>query len=140
MRLIKSLDNILSVLKKYKGKRIGFVPTMGALHQGHLSLIRKARQDNDLVVVSIFVNPKQFSLNEDLNRYPRPREKDISLCRKEKVDILFYPAAKDIYPKDFSTYIEVEGLSSILCGKSRPGHFKGVATIVARLFNIIRRM
>jgi pantoate--beta-alanine ligase len=138
MRIINSLDNILLELKKHKGKKIGFVPTMGALHQGHLSLIRKARKDNDTVVVSIFVNPKQFGPGEDLNRYPRPIEKDISFCRKEKVDILFYPEAKDIYPKDFSTYISLEGLSNILCGKSRPDHFKGVSTIVAKLLNIIR--
>lgn len=138
MRLIKSLDKISLELRKYKGKKIGFVPTMGALHEGHLSLIRQARKDNRVVVVSIFVNPKQFGPDEDLKKYPRPLERDLSLCRKEEVDIVFYPALKDIYPPGYATYINVEGLSVALCGKSRPGHFKGVTTIVTKLINIIR--
>ena len=125
------------ILAKKKGKLIGFVPTMGALHEGHLRLIRKARKDCDIVVVSIFVNPNQFGPKEDLNRYPRPIQKDIALCRKEKVDYIFHPSTNDMYPAGFATHIEVEGMSGLLCGRSRPGHFRAVATVVAKLFNII---
>lgn len=123
---------------KIKGKKVGFVPTMGALHEGHLSLIRAARKENKLVVVSIFVNPAQFGPKEDLKAYPRPVKKDLSLCRKEKVDLVFSPQPQDIYPKGFSTYCLVEGLSEVLCGKERPGHFRGVATVVLKLFNIVQ--
>jgi pantoate--beta-alanine ligase len=110
---------------------------MGALHPGHLSLIRASRKENDLVVVSIFVNPVQFGPREDFKKYPRTLIKDAQLCRKEKVDVIFYPSVKQMYPPGFKTYIEVKGLSQLLCGKSRPGHFKGVATVVAKLFNIV---
>jgi len=139
MRLIKSLSLINKELKKrrIKGQGIGFVPTMGALHEGHLSLIRQARRDNDIVVVSIFVNPKQFGPKEDLKKYPRPLSKDLKLCRKEGVDFVFFPKNEDIYPGGFSTYVNVEGLDKFLCAKSRPGHFRGVTTIVAKLLNII---
>ena len=121
---------------KKKSKIIGFVPTMGYLHQGHLSLIRKARQDCDTVVVSIFVNPLQFGPKEDFKKYPQDPKKDISLCRKY-TDILFFPNAKAMYPDDFLTSVEVKNLSNILCGASRPGHFKGVTTVVNKLFNIV---
>lgn len=131
------IANILR-LGKNKDKSIGFVPTMGALHEGHLSLIRAARKENKIVVVSIFVNPMQFGLKEDLGKYPRPLAKDLALCRREKVDFVFCPKPLDIYPEDYSTYIEVKGLSEVLCGKSRPGHFCGVATVVAKLLNIIQ--
>jgi len=139
MRLIKSPSLINKELKKrrIKGQGIGFVPTMGALHEGHLSLIRQARRDNDIVVVSIFVNPKQFGPKEDLKKYPRPLSKDLKLCRKEGVDFVFFTKNEDIYPGGFSTYVNVEGLDKFLCAKSRPGHFRGVTTIVAKLLNII---
>jgi pantoate--beta-alanine ligase len=111
---------------------------MGALHEGHLSLIRRARNENDTVVVSIFVNPKQFGPKEDLKKYPRPLSRDLALCKKEGVDFVFLPGAQGMYPEGFSTYVEVDGLSSVLCGKSRPGHFRGVATVVAKLLNIVQ--
>ncbi|MFA5062679.1 MAG: pantoate--beta-alanine ligase [Candidatus Omnitrophota bacterium] len=123
---------------KLKGKSIGFVPTMGALHEGHLSLIRKAREENDVVVVSIFVNPAQFGPKEDLRKYPRPLKADLSLCKSAGVDYVFSPGVNDMFGESFSTYIDVKTLSGVFCGKSRPGHFRGVATIVAKLFNIIR--
>jgi pantoate--beta-alanine ligase len=139
MKIVKSIKKIQQSLEKerLKGKSIGFVPTMGALHQGHLSLIRRARKDNKLVVVSIFVNPAQFGPKEDFKKYPRSLKKDALLCKKCGVDFIFYPDAKAMYPKGYKTYVSVEALSDCLCGKSRPGHFKGVATVVAKLFNII---
>lgn len=124
--------------RRRAGKTIGFIPTMGALHEGHLNLIRAARRENDIVIVSIFVNPLQFGPREDLKIYPRPLKKDLALCRLEKVDYVFCPGLPDIYPKSFSTYIEVKGLSETLCGRSRPGHFRGVTTVVAKLLNIIQ--
>ncbi|GAB4420251.1 MAG: pantoate--beta-alanine ligase [Thermodesulfovibrionales bacterium] len=119
-------------------RRIGFVPTMGALHRGHLSLVRTAREENDITVVSIYVNPKQFGPSEDFHRYPRDIEGDAEKLEREGVDILFLPDDSMIYPDGFSTYLEVEGLSGKLCGALRHGHFRGVATIVAKLFNIVR--
>lgn len=121
---------------KKKGRSIGFVPTMGALHAGHVSLIRRARKDHDIVIVSIFVNPLQFGPKEDFTRYPRPISKDKQLCLKEGVDFIFYPSAQDMYSRDFKTRISVKDLGDVLCGQSRPGHFEGVATVVAKLFNI----
>jgi pantoate--beta-alanine ligase len=118
-------------------KSIGFVPTMGFLHTGHLSLVEKCRQENDLAVVSIYVNPSQFGPDEDLNRYPHDPERDIALLEKEKNDLLFMPDSGEIYPPGYATYARVEGLESVLCGKSRPGHFRGVATVVLKLFNLI---
>ncbi len=137
MRLIKSPRKISEELNKCRDKSIGFVPTMGALHKGHLSLVRQARKDNDFVVVSIFVNPAQFGPGEDFKKYPRPLKKDLALCRKEGVDYVFYPDPKDLYSRGHRTYVNVEGLSEVLCGKSRPGHFRGVVTIVAKLLNLI---
>lgn len=110
---------------------------MGALHEGHASLLRQARRQNDLVVLSIFVNPTQFGPKEDLKKYPRTLLSDEKLAKKQGVDIIFYPSAKNIYPTNYLTYIEVNGITNILCGASRPGHFKGVATIVAKLLNIV---
>jgi len=121
-----------------KGRKIGFVPTMGALHEGHLSLVRRSKQENDITVVSIFVNPIQFGPNEDFNRYPRDFDGDFNKLQNEGVDILFYPDIASIYPEGYSTYVEVKGLSDKLCGAFRPGHFKGVATIVTKLFNIVK--
>lgn len=119
------------------GKRIGFVPTMGALHDGHLSLIRTAKSRCDLVVASIFVNPTQFGPNEDLAKYPRTFERDCQLLEKENADLLFAPTVEEMYPQDAVTWVTVEGLSEKLDGKSRPGHFRGVTTVVAKLFHIV---
>lgn len=140
MKIIKKVDEASKAVRKRKekGKSVGFVPTMGALHEGHLSLIRRARSENGFVVVSIFVNPAQFGPKEDLKRYPKPVKNDISLCKKEGVDLIFYPEVKQMYPEGYKTYIEVKELSDLLCGKPRPGHFKGVATVVTKLFNIIQ--
>jgi pantoate--beta-alanine ligase len=120
------------------GKRIGFVPTMGYLHDGHLSLIRVAKQHSDITVLSIFVNPTQFGPKEDFSRYPRDFQRDERLCRQEGVDILFYPSESEMYPDGYSTYVNVEGLTDRLCGASRPGHFRGVTTIVAKLFLAVK--
>lgn len=119
------------------GRRIGFVPTMGCLHDGHLSLVRLARQHADVVVLSLFVNPTQFGPQEDFNKYPRDFARDEALCRTAGVDILFHPATGDMYPEGHSTFVEETTLSRGLCGATRPGHFRGVTTVVARLFNIV---
>lgn len=119
-------------------KSIGFVPTMGALHEGHLSLIRRASKEDGMVVVSIFVNPLQFGPSEDFNKYPRDTRGDSEKLKKEGIGILFMPEASDMYPEGFSTRVEVEGISNKLCGKFRPGHFRGVATVVTKLFNIVK--
>ncbi len=122
-------------------KRIGFVPTMGALHEGHLTLLRRARKENDLTVVSIFVNPIQFGPQEDFKKYPRPWLKDLSLLKKEKVDAIFSPGPEEMYPPGFSARISVPSLSDVLCGRPNlrgSSHFDGVATVVAKLLNIVR--
>jgi pantoate--beta-alanine ligase len=119
-----------------RGKIIGLVPTMGYLHEGHLSLIRLAKQRADLVIVSIFVNPTQFGPTEDLSRYPRDFVRDEGLCQSQGADMVFYPTASDMYMPDHSVYVTEESLSSGLCGISRPTHFRGVATVVAKLFNL----
>jgi pantoate--beta-alanine ligase len=122
----------------FKGKTIGFVPTMGALHEGHLSLVKRAKSENDIVVVSIFVNPMQFGPGEDFDRYPRDMEKDMEKLRSSDVDILFVPEDKNLYPEGFAIHIIIEGLTERLCGAFRPGHFTGVVTVVCKLFNIIK--
>jgi pantoate--beta-alanine ligase len=119
------------------GSTVGLVPTMGALHEGHLSLIRRARADGGLVVVSLFVNPTQFGRGEDFDRYPRDPERDAALAEEAGGDVLFAPGVEEVYPAGFSTYIEVEGLSETLEGAVRPGHFRGVATVVAKLFQMV---
>lgn len=116
---------------------VGFVPTMGYLHQGHLTLVRRARQENQRVVVSIFVNPMQFGPQEDLLHYPRDEERDRGLLEGEAVDVLFIPSVAEMYPAGYSTFVEVEEVTRRLEGASRPGHFRGVATVVAKLFNIV---
>ena len=123
-----------------RGERIGFVPTMGFLHKGHLALIRSAREDPevDRVVVSIFVNPLQFGPREDYRTYPRDLKRDEELCRSGGTDALFIPPVEEMYPEGFATYVEVTGITELLCGRSRPGHFRGVATVVAKLFNIVQ--
>jgi pantoate--beta-alanine ligase len=118
-------------------KRLGFVPTMGALHEGHLSLVRAARETCDVVAASIFVNPTQFGPNEDLEKYPRSFERDCGMLEREKVDLVFAPSVEEMYPAGAVTWVEVEGLSEKLDGRSRPGHFRGVTTVVAKLFHVI---
>jgi len=140
MELIKDISMMQNRCReeKLKGRKIGFVPTMGALHKGHLALIQKAREDCDFVVVSIFVNPTQFGAGEDFERYPRDLSKDLRLCEEEGVDVVFAPSVQDMYPEDFSTWVEVKGrLTETLEGSFRPGHFRGVTTVVAKLFNIV---
>jgi pantoate--beta-alanine ligase len=119
------------------GKKIGFVPTMGALHAGHAILMRRAKTECDCVVVSIFVNPTQFGPNEDFTRYPRTFEADQALCAAVGVDVIFYPTPELMYPKGYQTFVEVTEITKPLCGASRPGHFRGVATVVTKLFNIV---
>lgn len=140
METINSIGDLRKKLslEREKGQTIGFVPTMGFFHRGHLELIKKARAENDLVVVSIFVNPTQFGPNEDYKKYPRNLKKDKKLASQIGVDYIFTPSADEIYPEDFSTYVKVEGMSNLLCGKYRRGHFRGVTTVVAILFNIVR--
>jgi pantoate--beta-alanine ligase len=123
---------------RQRGLTVGLVPTMGALHAGHLSLIKGARAETGFVVVSIFVNPTQFGPNEDLARYPRPIDQDLALCQNEGVDLVFHPDVSSMYPPGSCTYAEVYGLQEQLCGRSRPGHFRGVATVVLKLFNIVQ--
>jgi pantoate--beta-alanine ligase len=139
MQIIKTINQMQKAAHKLKrsNKTIGLVPTMGALHEGHISLARKARGETDCVVVSIFVNPAQFGPNEDYLCYPRPFNRDRKLCLKENVDIIFAPSVKEMYQENHLTYVKVEKMSNILCGRYRPIHFRGVTTIVAKLFNIV---
>ncbi len=134
MQIIKSISEMQNISQKLNGK-IGFVPTMGFLHEGHLSLVKEAKKKCDFVIVSIFVNPSQFSPNEDLNSYPRDFERDVKLLTD--VDFIFFPQNKEIYPNDYKTWITVEKISAEFCGKSRPIHFRGVATIICKLLNIV---
>ncbi len=140
MRIIRKVDQMSSVAESLQqdGKIIGFVPTMGFLHEGHLSLMRIARKKCDVLVVSIFVNPTQFAPNEDLDKYPRDFKRDETLCEKENVDIVFYPSTAEMYPEGYRTEVKVKALGDILCGASRPTHFAGVTTVVAKLFNIVK--
>ena len=140
MKVIESVADMQreALALKRAGKRIGFVPTMGYLHEGHLSLIRLARDHADVAVVSVFVNPTQFGPKEDFGKYPRDIERDKNLCRAEKTDFFFAPPAAEMYANDHSVYVNDEKLASGLCGASRPGHFRGVDTVVAKLFNIVQ--
>ncbi len=156
LKRIHTIEEVRAISRaaKREGKKLGLVPTMGALHEGHLSLVRAAKAKSDVVAVSIFVNPTQFGPNEDFARYPRTLEKDCELLEREGVDVVFAPSAEEIYSPKKSplprvagmsdpsqrpgiTWVTVEGLSDRLCGKSRPGHFRGVSTIVSKLFNIV---
>ncbi|MGB2796043.1 MAG: pantoate--beta-alanine ligase [Phycisphaerae bacterium] len=121
-----------------RGERVGLVPTLGALHDGHVSLLRAARAENGFVAVSIFVNPTQFGPGEDYESYPRPMEKDLTICRQEGVALVFAPPPEEMYPAGFATTVHVAGLTEKMCGASRPGHFDGVCTVVAKLFGIVR--
>jgi len=127
-----------SEIQRQRGERIVFVPTMGFLHDAHLSLVRDGKKRGDRVVVSIFVNPAQFSPNEDFAAYPRDFERDRGLLEREHADILFHPSVREIYPEGYQTHVDVDKLGVLLCGAHRPGHFQGVATVVAKLFNIVR--
>jgi pantoate--beta-alanine ligase len=140
MQVIASIYDMQSTAENLRSKDrlIGLVPTMGALHEGHLSLIRLAKERADTVIVSIFVNPTQFGPSEDFTNYPRDLGRDLDLCEKAGADLAFTPAVEEMYPKAYSTYVTEELISKPLCGISRPAHFRGVTTIVAKLFNIVR--
>jgi len=140
VKVIKTVQDMQKEADRIRqsGKTIGFVPTMGYLHEGHLSLIRLARQRADVVVVSIYVNPTQFGPNEDLDQYPRDFRHDEALLEQEKVDIVFYPSDKEMYPEGDAGFVEVKGLTESLCGASRPGHFRGVTTICTKLFHAVK--
>ena len=133
-----TVEQTRQALTHVQADSVGLVPTMGALHAGHVSLIKAARAENDFVAVSIFVNPTQFGLNEDLARYPRPFERDVQLCAAEGVDLIFHPSPDILYPPGYRTFVEVHELQDWLCGKTRPGHFRGVATVVLKLLNIVQ--
>lgn len=137
--VISTINEVRNIVKEWKsqGLNVGFVPTMGYLHEGHESLIKKANEENDRVIVSIFVNPIQFGPKEDLSTYPRDLERDTVLCKRSGADIIFHPENEEMYFKDFSTFVDMEGLTDELCGKSRPTHFRGVCTVVTKLFNIV---
>jgi pantoate--beta-alanine ligase len=139
MKLVKTIEEMRAFRQaaRKSGKRLGLAPTMGALHEGHLSLVRAARDQSDVVAVSIFVNPTQFGPSEDFTKYPRDLESDSKMLDREHVDVIFAPSVDDMYPAEAVTWVTVEGMSDRLCGKSRPGHFRGVTTVVSKLFHII---
>ncbi|EQB3612267.1 pantoate--beta-alanine ligase [Campylobacter upsaliensis] len=138
MQIINDIKDLKNIIKKWKnqGLSIGYVPTMGYLHEGHLSLIKKASK-NDKIIVSIFVNPMQFGVNEDLATYPRDLERDAKLCENEGVAVLFTPSVEQMYPKGFSSYVDMNSLTDKLCGAKREGHFRGVCTILMKFFHLI---
>jgi len=140
MEIARTIEEVKQKVRDWKksGLKVGFVPTMGYLHEGHLSLVREARKRTDRVVVSIFVNPTQFGPNEDYQVYPRDFDRDRELLSKEAVDLIFYPSVEVMYPEGYKTYVEVKDLQDRLCGRSRPGHFRGVCTVVLKLFNIVQ--
>lgn len=139
MRVIEKISDIKAVIRSQKksGRTIGLVPTMGYLHEGHVSLAKASKAENDFTVMSIFVNPAQFGVNEDFNKYPRDIDRDLQIAENAGVDIIFAPSVEEVYPNGYKTYVNVEDITGILCGKTRIGHFKGVTTIVNKLFNII---
>jgi pantoate--beta-alanine ligase len=139
MEIVNNIDSIRQKLacSRRQGKSIGLVPTMGFLHEGHLSLVRRAAKENDIVVVSIFVNPTQFGPQEDFESYPRDLERDALLAEEAGANFIFYPTVGEMYPQKYETFVEVTELTKELCGRSRPGHFRGVTTVVTKLFNII---
>jgi pantoate--beta-alanine ligase len=139
MKLVKSIEEMraFSNTVHSRGAQLGLVPTMGALHEGHLSLVRAARDKSDVITVSIFVNPTQFGPQEDFAKYPRNLDRDSTLLEREHVDVIFAPSVEDMYPAGAVTWVAVEGMSDRLCGRSRPGHFRGVTTVVSKLFHIV---
>ena len=137
MKIVKTIDDFKKLSPKLKAP-LGFVPTMGYLHEGHLALVRRARTENPTVAVSIFVNPTQFGPKEDFKQYPRDPERDLALLKKEGADVVFMPSAEEMYPPGFDSWVEVGKIAERLEGAARPGHFRGVATVVARLFDIVR--
>lgn len=137
MKIIRTIKEMKELLKTNQGETIGFVPTMGYLHEGHLSLVREAEKENDIVVMSIFVNPLQFGPNEDFDRYPRDEERDAQLAKETGVDILFIPDVKEMYPEKMGVKMSIQKGTDVLCGKSRPGHFDGVITVLTKLFHIV---
>ncbi|MCI1692933.1 pantoate--beta-alanine ligase [Aneurinibacillus aneurinilyticus] len=138
MRTVSSIQELRASLKEVRPQTIGFVPTMGYLHEGHLSLVDKAKETADVVVMSIFVNPLQFGPHEDLENYPRDLERDSHLAESRGVDILFFPSVEEMYPSGRKTTVSVQDITESMCGASRPGHFDGVTTVVAKLFNIVQ--
>jgi len=140
VKIAKTISIVRRLIQqaRSRGKSVGLVPTMGALHQGHIRLIKKASKNSDFVVVSIFVNPAQFGPKEDFKKYPRPLKDDLKLCRDAGADVVFAPSVREIYPRENLTWVDVEKLSQPLCGRFRPGHFRGVATVCAKLFNIVQ--
>jgi pantoate--beta-alanine ligase len=140
MIIIKTINEARSELKNLRehSREIGFVPTMGALHAGHAKLIEISARENDATVVSIFLNPMQFGENEDYDAYPNTLEADLRVCENAGAEMVFIPRANEIYPDDFSTWVDMDGLTDVLCGRSRPGHFRGVMTVVTKLLNIIK--
>lgn len=139
MEIVRDIASIRQAIKKARltGQTIGLVPTMGFLHEGHLSLLHQAKKENQLVILSIFVNPLQFGVGEDYEEYPRDLTGDAAQAEKTGCDLIFAPTVKEMYPQGYATYVDVEKLTDGLCGASRPGHFRGVTTVVAKLFNII---
>ncbi|TLM67225.1 MAG: pantoate--beta-alanine ligase [Deltaproteobacteria bacterium] len=140
MDIISSLTDMQSrcLAERAAGKRIAFVPTMGFLHEGHASLLREGRRRGDVLALSIFVNPTQFGPSEDLDRYPRDLERDLAIARDAGVDLVWTPTPAQVYPPGYATWVNVEGLTDVLCGASRPGHFRGVTTVVCKLFNVVQ--
>jgi pantoate--beta-alanine ligase len=140
MELITSLADMQTrcLAERERGRRIAFVPTMGYLHEGHATLLREGRRRGELLVLSIFVNPTQFGPNEDLDVYPRDLQQDLAVARECGVDLVWTPTPAHVYPKGYATFVNVEGLSEVLCGASRPGHFRGVTTVVCKLFNVVQ--
>jgi pantoate--beta-alanine ligase len=136
MQIAKTIADMKALRTKSLGS-VGFVPTMGYLHQGHLALVKQSRAENSIVIASIFVNPTQFGPTEDFKSYPRDTERDLAMLRKERTDIVFMPSAEEMYPEGFNSWVDVEKVTDRLEGSYRPGHFKGVATVVAKLFNIV---
>lgn len=139
MKLTTTIEEVRKETGKWRqaGKKIGFVPTMGALHEGHESLMKRSCSDNEITIVSIFVNPAQFGPGEDFESYPRNLDHDLEVCKKHDIDLIFAPTVSELYPENYATFIEIGSVASVLEGASRPGHFRGVATIVTKLFNIV---
>src|SRR5690625_2644043 len=138
MKIIRTINEMKTQLNKVKDKSVGFVPTMGYLHEGHLSLVKEAREENDIVVMSIFVNPLQFGPNEDFERYPRDEERDARVAEEAGVDLLFIPDVEEMYPETMGIKMTIDKGTNVLCGRSRPGHFDGVITVLTKLFHLVQ--